>query len=52
LKDKDGLRNKFTEYEKMDSLKNIEEMCLLRGSVDVAYTNQHKIYFDELSPFL
>lgn len=33
-------------------MKSIEEMCLLRGSVDVAYTDQHRIYFEKLAPFL
>ena len=36
----------------MDPLKSIEEMCLLRGSVDVAYTDQHRIYFERLGNFL
>ena len=27
-------------------------MCLLRGSVDVAYTDQHRIYFEELAPLI
>jgi hypothetical protein len=46
------LKAKLQEYDKLARLKSLEELCLLTGEVNIAYTDQHRIYCDNLNPFL
>ena len=46
------LKAKLQEYDKLARLKSLEELCLLTGEVNIAYSDQHRIYCDGMNPFL
>jgi len=46
------LKAKLHEYDKLARLKSLEELCLLTGEVNIAYSDQHRIYCEAIGPFL
>lgn len=46
------LKAKLHEYDKLARLRSLEELCLLTGEVNIAYSDQHRIYCEAISPFL